>query len=550
MRSFRLGLLLSALLALCTPAHAEVVGRVLMAAGDASVIRDNQELRVGVGFPIEAQDTLKTGPFSNMQVRFTDQSIVSLRDHSLLKIDEYKFDGKQDGLERAFFNLIKGGFRTITGLIGKIHKSNYAVKTATATIGIRGTNFALLLCAEGSCGAAAKDGLYGGVSGGIIAATNSTGEYQFGSGDYFYAPSKNEPPKKLIGPPSFFADRLAGEGHVGADQTAFGGNEKQKKGGAGSDGRPNKVVQPYQQQIFIYAQFLGPNTGPSVLTTGESLVQPSVQPPVQPPVQPVFVFPTTGTGGIAYYTSVSGTFDGFPVSGTFTANSNGQMNSFTVTRSPVASPPNIYTGQLLTASVLDSGNDSSAGNLTWGRWYNLGAGTGATVNGSPFGPTNNSPLQFAIGDPVTNMPMLNPGGCSGYCVMFSPVGFTTPTNANGTTGTFLGGSVMVDFVAASMLTNLKIGFFNNTATYNLSGTTSYGPAASPALPIGHFQGTLGGTCTGTSCNPTACAGAAQCAVGANSGSFTGANAAGIGMVYGFTDFGTNGTIAGAVGFKR
>ncbi len=267
MKLFKLSLLLTALLALCTAAHAEVVGRVLMAAGDVSVIRDNRVLRVAVGTPVEDKDTLKTGPASNMQVRFTDESIVSLRDQSLLKIDEYKFTGKQDGMEKAFFNLLKGGFRTITGVIGRVNKTSYGVKTATATIGIRGTNFALLLCTAGSCGAAAKDGLYGGVSGGIIAAINNTGEYQFGSGDYFYAPSQDTPVKKLIGPPGFFADHLSGQGHAVGRQafTAGAGNVQTQNGGAASDSSPNSVVQPPPQQAFIVTENLGLNGAPSVL---------------------------------------------------------------------------------------------------------------------------------------------------------------------------------------------------------------------------------------------------------------------------------------------
>jgi len=124
MKTFKTSLLLTALFALTTAAHAEIVGRVLMTAGDTSVIRDSRELRVAVGFPVEGKDTLRTGPASNMQIRFTDESIVSMRDQSLLKIDEYQFTGKQDGLEKAFFNLLKGGFRTITGVIGRVKKTN------------------------------------------------------------------------------------------------------------------------------------------------------------------------------------------------------------------------------------------------------------------------------------------------------------------------------------------------------------------------------------------------------------------------------------------
>ncbi|HXZ96786.1 MAG TPA: FecR family protein [Burkholderiales bacterium] len=512
MKVSRIGLLMI-VLALCATAHAEVVGRVLMAAGDASVIRNNEEMRVAVGFPIEDQDTLKTGPFSNMQVRFTDQSIVSLRDHSLLKIDEYKFDGKQDGLERAFFNLVKGGFRTITGLIGKVHKSNYGVKTATATIGIRGTNFALLQCAEGSCGAAAKDGLYGGVSGGIIAATNSSGEYQFGSGDYFFVPSKTEPPKKLIGPPAFFADRLAGEGRVEREQTAFGGSERQRNGGAASDGRPNKVVQPYQQQLFIYAEFLGPNTGPSV-------IPPSSTPTPTPP--PPFVFPTTGVGAVGYWPLATATSTGFFVSGVIASNTSGQM---IMINDPINNPSLFPNASYGGAQILDSGNNASAGNLTWGRWV----GGSPTVNGSLIG-LGIPILVYAIGD-APSLP------ASGTAVTYSPVGGTAPTNANNITGTFMGGSVTVNFVALTMITDLQIGF--GGAVYNLQT-----PSTAPGIisTNGQFQGVLGGTCTGT-CGPSN-------PTGANAGSFTGRNAAGLAMVYHFSDGGPNLDIAGAQGFIK
>ncbi|HEY6281988.1 MAG TPA: FecR family protein, partial [Burkholderiales bacterium] len=280
MKLFKLSLLLTILFALCAAAHAEVVGRVLMTAGDTSLIRNNQELRVAVGSPVEDHDTLKTGPASNMQVRFTDESIVSLRDQSLLKIDEYKFTGKQDGMEKAFFNLVKGGFRTITGLIGKVNKTNYGVKTATATIGIRGTNFALLHCSAGNCGVAAKDGLYGGVSGGIIAASNRTGEYQYGSGDYFFIPSEDEPAQKLIGPPGFLADHLTGQGRVEGRQAAFAGNERSQNGGAASDGSPNKLTPPPPQQAFIVTENLCTNGFPCVLSASSfTSTTPSVPPP-------------------------------------------------------------------------------------------------------------------------------------------------------------------------------------------------------------------------------------------------------------------------------
>lgn len=51
---------------------------------------------------------------------------------------------------RAFFRLVKGGFRSVSGLIGKVNQDDYRVSTPVATIGIRGTRYGARLC-QGDC---------------------------------------------------------------------------------------------------------------------------------------------------------------------------------------------------------------------------------------------------------------------------------------------------------------------------------------------------------------------------------------------------------------
>lgn len=50
----------------------------------------------------------------------------------------------------AFFRLLKGGFRSVSGLVGKINRDEYRVATPVATIGIRGTKYGADIC-EGAC---------------------------------------------------------------------------------------------------------------------------------------------------------------------------------------------------------------------------------------------------------------------------------------------------------------------------------------------------------------------------------------------------------------
>jgi hypothetical protein len=99
-----------------------------------------------------------------------------MRPDTQLKIDSYKFNGKQDGSELSFFSLVRGGFRSVTGLIGKLHKKNYRVVTPTAILGIRGTDHDILFVAPGSDLAKLSPvGTYDKVNSGATTLTNDKG---------------------------------------------------------------------------------------------------------------------------------------------------------------------------------------------------------------------------------------------------------------------------------------------------------------------------------------------------------------------------------------
>ena len=505
MKPLKSVLLMTVLFSLCAAAHAAVVGRVLVAAGESSIIRNKQELRVTAGFPVEDQDTLKTGPFSNMQIRFNDESVVSLRDHSLLRIDEFKFTGKQDGTEKAFFNLLKGGFRTITGLIGRVNKTNYGVKTATATIGIRGTNFALLHCIGGNCGAAAKDGLYGGVNGGIIAATNKTGEYQFGSGDYFFIPSEDTPAKKLIRPPEFFADHLTGQGRV-EGRLASLGNERPHKGGADSDSRPNRLMQAPPPKVFIVTEELCGDGFPCVLS-------PSSFTPNSPAV-----LPSAGSNALEVAWTSTGVSD---VAQAIEPNDfirllGSQMTAYCVPScNPDIFPPppgTLHQGNLVSGTVTDQGSES-VGNMFWGRWVPDSTTFVTGVSGAISPPAG---AVYIFGALATSVPT------TGTAVTFAFAGGPGPVDASGNVGSITnGGSLLVNFVSRSvtMASPLQFNTGPGGVSYNMGTLAANYPSATQP----QITGTLSGSCIGGACSATAAAS------GPVSAHFTGATGAGLGI---------------------
>lgn len=123
-------------------ALADSAARVEFTAGEVrAVAADGSSRPLTRGAQVGTGDTIDTGS-GRAQMRFTDGALVSLQPQTQLRIDQYAFAGKPDE-DRGFFNLIKGGLRTITGLVGKANRSNYKLTTSVATIGIRGTEFSV-----------------------------------------------------------------------------------------------------------------------------------------------------------------------------------------------------------------------------------------------------------------------------------------------------------------------------------------------------------------------------------------------------------------------
>jgi hypothetical protein len=198
-RSACSGLLLAILLG--AAAAAAPVGEVTHVSG-ALVARkpDGSSKILAPQSKVEAGDLLATAQDTFARVKFVDGSEITLRPSSQLRVDAFNYDEKNAEQDNALFSLLKGGLRTITGLVGKRKPRSYEMRTTTATIGIRGTNFGLLLC-QGDCGnirnslgQVPKDGLHVDVAQGVISVTNGSGQVLFSAGQFGYVESSATPP--------------------------------------------------------------------------------------------------------------------------------------------------------------------------------------------------------------------------------------------------------------------------------------------------------------------------------------------------------------------
>lgn len=207
------------LFVLAAPAAAEGVGTVTHFSGMLITQKPSGAIKVlGVNSEVEAGDVLVTDGSGYAQIRFIDDQQVTLRPNTRLQVEDYQFKSENPEADSAILSLIKGGLRAITGLVGKrAKKSAYQVRTTTATIGIRGTHFGVLLCQDDCTGPSLPasrsldNGLYVDVTEGSIVVANQGGSEAFSAGQFgfvrnqFSAPTilPADPGSRFTPPPRF-----------------------------------------------------------------------------------------------------------------------------------------------------------------------------------------------------------------------------------------------------------------------------------------------------------------------------------------------------------
>jgi hypothetical protein len=116
-------------------------GTITFKTGEATITHaDRTVTPAAKNAELNAGDTVETKD-GRVQLSLIDGGKVSLQPNTIYKINKYEFTGKEDGSEYAFTELIKGGLRTVSGLVGHKNRDRYQLKTTAATIGIRGTEF-------------------------------------------------------------------------------------------------------------------------------------------------------------------------------------------------------------------------------------------------------------------------------------------------------------------------------------------------------------------------------------------------------------------------
>lgn len=445
-------------------------GKVVFAVGDVAALRGAARVPLAAGATIDEGDAIVTAAQSHAQLRFSDDALVALKPDSEFVIEHYSFNGRQDGTEVAVFRLVKGGFRTLTGQIGKLSGDRYQLLTTQATIGIRGTHYQVQVCAPEQCReaeAAVRAGVYGGVYEGRIAVANAFGADEFGVDEFFFVPD-GEAPLRFLAPPLFLSDKLKPKTTAG----------KSAQGDLRFASVPAREAQPATPETpFTYLATEDLNR---LLLSG---------------TRTVVVGSDRDTLELDATTDPALHLD---------IDSAGRLTGF-VNAALAAAVGN--------ATIVDSGSDNSAAGLTWGRWQGAGSSIAQTL-GNTVVHNDGGNLHYVYGTIATALP-------SSGQVQYAAIGGTRPTDSgSGQIGTLIsGGTISVNFSTAQLaLSGLEAGF--GSATYAVSGSTSI---VNGAFSSGGGGAT--GSCSGAGCQ--------RLIAGNFIGFFAGPGGTGIGLDYYF-----------------
>jgi hypothetical protein len=115
-------------------------GTIKTVRGQATIERAGKTVEAQVGDPVFQGDRVRVRGDGSIGVSLRDETLISLGPNSSLVIDAYAYNPttREGEVETS---ILKGTLRYVTGLIGRLNPAAIKVKTPTATVGIRGTDF-------------------------------------------------------------------------------------------------------------------------------------------------------------------------------------------------------------------------------------------------------------------------------------------------------------------------------------------------------------------------------------------------------------------------
>jgi hypothetical protein len=157
-------------------AQSSDAGKFLSVTGDVRVIsRDGAPRAAQREAEFREGESIITGVGALAQLRMFDGALMSVRGDTEIKLERFSYAGEQDRNASFLMSVLKGGLRTITGVIGRQNRERYRISTATVTLGVRGTDFEIVHVPPQAASREVPAGTYNRVFEGVTSMQNRAG---------------------------------------------------------------------------------------------------------------------------------------------------------------------------------------------------------------------------------------------------------------------------------------------------------------------------------------------------------------------------------------
>lgn len=128
-------------LVMASPAWAGV-GKISALSGNpAEIQRKSAKLPGTLNAGIDSMDVVSTRKGTGVNIDFVDNTKVKVTENSRLVIDDFVFDPKKTDASRLALKVSMGTVRYASGQIAKANQQRVSIKTPTASVAVRGTDF-------------------------------------------------------------------------------------------------------------------------------------------------------------------------------------------------------------------------------------------------------------------------------------------------------------------------------------------------------------------------------------------------------------------------
>jgi len=121
-------------------AFADNIGDITEHKGSGGITREGESFTTELGLGVQQLDSIETAK-GRIKLTFLDDTVLRLVEHTEVVLTKYYFDPNNTKNNSLAMNFVSGTARFATGGLGLVPKENIIIKTPTATIGVRGTDF-------------------------------------------------------------------------------------------------------------------------------------------------------------------------------------------------------------------------------------------------------------------------------------------------------------------------------------------------------------------------------------------------------------------------